>query len=114
LVVLDSTLAMRAARSSMAAELTAGAGGGLAELRQQRLANLEALRGAGVEVTSASGEPFFARPEIRAAVAALRSDGFVMGIREPLHSTVQHANATSVAAKFGTAQGARDDVEDLG
>jgi len=32
-----------------------------------------ALRGAGVEVTSGSGEPFFARPEIRAAVAALDS-----------------------------------------
>ena len=47
----------------------------------------------------------------RAAVAALRSDGFAMGIREPLHSTVQHANATSVAAKFRTAQGARHDVE---
>jgi hypothetical protein len=47
----------------------------------------------------------------RATVAALRSDGFEMGIREPLHSTPQHANAISIAAKFRTAQGARHDVE---
>jgi hypothetical protein len=47
----------------------------------------------------------------RATVAALRSDGFVMGIREPLHSTAQHASATSAAAKFQTVQGAQHDVE---
>ena len=47
----------------------------------------------------------------RAAAGALRSDGFVIGVREPLYSTVWHGNAISVAAEFRTAQGARRDAE---
>jgi hypothetical protein len=45
-----------------------------------------------------------------AAIASLRSDGFVMGLREPLYSRLQHANAISVAAKFRAPQGASNDV----
>jgi hypothetical protein len=44
-------------------------------------------------------------------IPALRHEGFQLGLREQLYSTSLHARATSIAAKFSTARGARKDVE---
>jgi hypothetical protein len=47
----------------------------------------------------------------KAAIPVLRANGFVMGIRESLHSAKLDAIAASAAINFRTAAGARNDLE---